>query len=120
MGQKRLDDNREALQKFEEELACTPAALKAAEVERRASVYASDNRAALKALHESILNIDSPSLDDRRRLDESSLCRDHDVPLPFILAPLFIILMLVLFMYRKPVQRFLYGVGKPSYGGPTI
>merc|ERR1711964_686113 len=45
---------------------------------------------------------------------------DHDAPSTgFIFVPLMVILMLVLFMYRKPIQNYFSGSSsaKPSYGG---
>merc|ERR1711964_652563 len=57
----------------------------------------------------------------QRRLVESSICKDgdhapHDL---FILAPLLMILMLVFFMYRKPVRNYLSGKKSVSFTGLT-
>merc|ERR1711964_6459 len=56
-----------------------------------------------------------------RRLVDSSICKDgdhapHDL---FILAPLLMILMMVFFMYRKPVRNYLSGKTSVSYKGLT-
>merc|ERR1711964_503547 len=55
----------------------------------------------------------------KRRLAASSVISNHDAPSDWLLAPLLFILMLVLFMYRKPIQEFLSGSNsvKTSYGG---
>merc|ERR1711964_74654 len=45
----------------------------------------------------------------RRRLTAPSLPTDTAPSAVFILAPLLIILMLVVFMYRKPIQRYFSG-----------
>merc|ERR1711964_925657 len=54
-----------------------------------------------------------------RRLAACSVISDHDTPSDLLLAPLLFILILVLFMYRKPIQEFLSGSNsaKTSYGG---
>merc|ERR1711964_194634 len=53
-----------------------------------------------------------------RRLVGSSLCTDEDAPHGmFIFVPILMILMLVLFMYRKPVLNYLSGKATPSYKG---
>merc|ERR1711964_182258 len=55
-----------------------------------------------------------------RRLAGCSVLSDHDAPSDFfILAPLLLILMLVFFMYRKPIQNYFSGSSpaKPSHGG---
>merc|ERR1711964_388031 len=55
----------------------------------------------------------------KRRLAASSVISDHDAPSDWLLAPLLLILILVFFMYRKPIQEFLSGSNsqKTSYGG---
>merc|ERR1711964_480090 len=55
-----------------------------------------------------------------RRLVGCGLSNDHDAPHGlFILAPILMILMMVFFMYRKPIQNSFSGSrsAKPSYGG---
>merc|ERR1711964_201580 len=55
---------------------------------------------------------------ESRRLVGSALCTDEDVPHGmFIFAPILLILMLVLFMYRKPVQAFFADKASASYKG---
>merc|ERR1711964_697088 len=58
---------------------------------------------------------------ETRRLAGSSLCTDEDAPHGmFIFVPILMILMLVLFMYRKPVLNYLSGKATPSYKGLRI
>merc|ERR1711964_624431 len=56
---------------------------------------------------------------NRRRLPVCSVLSDHDTPSGsgMILAPLIFVLILVFFMYRKPIQEFFGSSKKPSYGG---
>merc|ERR1711964_445581 len=54
----------------------------------------------------------------QRRLAGSSLT-SHDAPTTsFIFGPILLLLMLVFFMYRKPIQKYFSGSSsaKPSYG----